>query len=101
MIVFGYAKDYYYTGDSCLQIRVRIPEIHGPYTRSEYKGNASGYTPDDDLPYYPSLILPNEPHDGDVVALASTNKSASQFIVLGLTGGSYGDGTDDDYISEV
>ena len=38
MIVYGYAKDCYYTGDNTLLIRVRIPNIHGPYRKEDAKG---------------------------------------------------------------
>ena len=90
MIVHGYAKDYKYTGDGTLNIRVRIPNIHGPYNLSEYKGvTPRNYTRDENLPYYPSILLPYLPNDGDVVVLMSTNESATQWIIIGLTGGSY------------
>lgn len=90
MITFGYAKDYMYTGDGTLMIQVRIPSIHGPYKQTEYKGK-SGYVymRDEDLPYYQSLLLPHLPTEGEVVAVASLDKGLSNFIVIGLTGGSY------------
>lgn len=90
MIIYGYAKDYYYTGDGTLLVKVRIPNIHGPYSQADYHGKSvRNYTRDGDLPYYPSLLLPHLPADGEVVALSAMDKSASEFIVIGLTGGSY------------
>lgn len=90
MIVNGYVKDYMYTGDGTLMVRVRIPSIHGPMSQKEYSGQqVRNYTRDEDLPYYPSLLLPHLPNDGEVVALTSTNNKSSEFMVLGLTGGSY------------
>lgn len=90
MIVFGYAKNYMYTGDGTLMIRTRIPSIHGPYWESEYRGKTSrNYVRDQDLPYYPSLLLPHLPIDGEVVALSSMNDKNAEFVVIGLTGGSY------------
>ena len=79
-----------YTGDGTLMIKVRIPTIHGPMNEREYKGQqVRNYVRDSELPFYPSLLLPHLPSDGEVVALASVNSSSSEFIVLGLTGGSY------------
>jgi len=96
MIIYGYAKDYKYTGDGTLLIRVRVPSIHGPYEQTSYKGHqVRNYVRDDDLPYYSSLLLPHLPNIGEVVALASTNDSANDFIVIGLTGGSYASGKTD------
>lgn len=90
MVVYGYAKDYKYSGDGTLQIRVRIPNVHGPYNRSEYKGQVPrNYTYDADLPYYPSLLLPHLPSEGEVVALTSLDTTSSNWLVIGLTGGSY------------
>lgn len=90
MLVYGYAKDYKYTGDGTLLIRVRIPSIHGPYSKADYSGKRiRNYVADQDLPYYQSLLLPHRPVDGEVVALMSTNEKSSVFIVIGLTGGSY------------
>ena len=87
MITYGYAKDYKYTGDGSLMIRVRIPSIHGPYSRAEYNGKTvRNYVEDNDLPYYPSVLLPHMPLDGEVAVLSSLNTGNSQFIVLGLTG---------------
>lgn len=93
MVIYGYAKDYMYTGDGTLLVKVRVPSIHGPYYQTNYKGNkAKNYVRDGDLPYYPSLLLPHLPTAGEVVALLSTNEKSSQFIVVGLTGGSYNAG---------
>lgn len=90
MVTYGYAKQYKYTNDGTLHIQVRIPSIHGPYKQSDANGKKiTNYTRDDDLPYYPSLLLPHLPLDGEIVALLATNSSNSEFLILGLTGGSY------------
>lgn len=90
MIINGYAKSYMYAGDGTLMVKVRIPSIHGPMTQKESKGAVvRNYVKDDDLPYYPSLLLPHLPADGEVVALTSKNDKTTEFIVIGLTGGSY------------
>ena len=90
MIVNGYVKDYKYAGDGTLLVQVRIPSIHGPMNQREYNGQqVRSYTLDKDLPFYPSLLLPHLPIEGEVVALTTTNTSSSEFMVLGLTGGSY------------
>lgn len=90
MIVNGYVKQYKYMGDGTLAIQVRIPVIHGPLSEREYKGQqVRNYVRDEDLPYYPSLLLPHLPVEGEVVALTSTNDKNSEFLILGLTGGSY------------
>ncbi len=90
MIVYGYAKEYQYTGDGTLMIKVRIPNIHGPNSQSEYKGNSvRNYTQDKDLPYYQSLLLPHLPTTDEVVALIATNDNDTDFLVIGLTGGRY------------
>ena len=90
MITYGYVKQYYYTNDGTLMIQVRIPSIHGPYKLTDYKGNKiRNYTRDENLPYYPSILLPHLPLDGEVVAVSSLDSGNSQFIVIGLTGGSY------------
>lgn len=90
MIIFGYAKQYRYCGDGTLQIQVRIPTIHGPYSMKEYCGKkVKNYVADKDLPYYTSLLLPHLPNDGEVVALLSMNDSSTEFIVIGMTGGFY------------
>ena len=89
MKVYGYAKQYQYTGDGTLIIKTRIPAIHGPLNKSEYKGQKiRRYTEDNDLPWYPSLILPHLPNADEVVALVSINEaSSSGFLIIGLTGG--------------
>lgn len=93
MIVNGYCKGYKYAGDGTLMIQVRIPSIHGPMTQYEYRGKSvRNYVEDTDLPWYPSLLLPHMPAEGEVVALTSTNSKNSEFMVLGLTGGSYFNG---------
>lgn len=90
-MVYGYVKQYMYTGDGTLLIQTRIPSIHGPWSKSEYKGQkVTTYTEDDDLPWYPSLLLPHLPNAGEVVLLATTSESSSSsFVILGLTGGYY------------
>lgn len=90
MITFGYAKDYQYTNDGTLMVQVRIPQIHGAYDRSNYRGRAiRNYVMDADLPWYQSILLPHLPNDGEVVALSSINNADNEFMVIGLTGGSY------------
>lgn len=93
MFTYGYAKDYYYAGDGTLHIKVRIPSIHGAYKQSDYRGQSvRNYTLDDDLPYYPSILLHQLPTEGDVVVLISSNSSKSNLLVIGTTGGSYTSG---------
>ena len=93
MIIMGSAKGHRYDGDGTLQIKVRIPLIHGPYKEVEYNGKTSrNYVRDEDLPYYTSLLLPHIPGEGEVVALASVNNSNQRWIVIGLTGGVYSAG---------
>ena len=90
MIVYGYVKDFKYTGDGTFQIQVRIPNVHGAYNLSDYKGKkVRNYVKDEDLPWYPSLLLPTTPNEGEVVALSSLDTSPSNWLVIGLTGGSY------------
>ena len=94
MIVFGYAKQYKYTSDGTLLIQVRIPSIHGPYNKKDAKGKIiRNYVEDDNLPYYPAVLMPHLPNEGEVVALVSTNDSNNYFLVVGLTGGNYYSGT--------
>ena len=90
MIVYGFVKQYRYTGDGTMLIQVRIPSIHGPINRSEYKGQkVRSYTEDADLPWYQSVGRPDLPNEGEVVMLSSINASQSSgFVVIGLTGGS-------------
>ena len=93
MIVYGYAKGFMYPGDGTMKIQVRVPNVHGAYALSDYNGKTvRNYTKDADLPWYPSLLLPHEPSEGEVVALSSLDNSASNWIVIGLTGGSYNAG---------
>lgn len=90
MLVFGYAKGTYYTGDGTLMVRVRIPSAHGPYSQRDYNGaKVRNYVKDEDLPTYPALLMSNTPIEGDVVALASINESSTEFVVIGMTGGHY------------
>lgn len=90
MIVYGYVKDYKYTGDGTLMVQVRIPAVHGPYTPSGYEGKpVRNFTQDKDLPYYISVLLPHLPVEGEVAALITLNEGSTDFMVIGLTGGSY------------
>jgi len=90
MIIYGYAKDYMYTNDGTFQVQVRIPNIHGPYKQGQGKGT---YTRDKDLPWFTSVLLPHLPIAGEVVMLESVNESkSSEYVVIGLTGGSYSAG---------
>ena len=97
LLVYGYAKEYMMNGDGTMSIRVRIPSIHGPYKQSQAGGRTiRNYVQDDNLPWYPSIMLPYTPTDGDVVALISTNDSGDyNWFVIGLTGGSYNSGLTD------
>jgi len=90
MIVYGYVKGTKYSGDGTLMIQTRIPNIHGPYKKADYNGQAiRNYTPDRDLPWIPSLLLPYLPNEGEVVAIASLDDTSSNWLIIGLTGGSY------------
>jgi len=90
MIVYGYVKGHRYSGDGTLQLQVRVPNEHGPYLKYEYKGQKiRNYVEDSDLPWYPSLLLPYTPKEGEVVALTSLDNTSSSWLVLGLTGGSF------------
>lgn len=94
MIIFGYAKQYRYTGDGTLQVQVRIPSMHGPFSLTDGRGKiVRNYVRDEDLPFYSSLLLPHLPNPGDVVALQGTSDAMNELIVIGLTGGSYVTGT--------
>lgn len=91
MITYGFAKDYTYDGDGTLKVKVRVPSIHGPYRQQAGRGK---YTLDKDLPWYTSVLMPNFPNEGDVVALQPLSSSPnSQFIIIGMTGGNYHNGT--------
>ena len=90
MIVYGYVNDHKYAADGTLQIQVRIPNVHGPWKKSEYKGNhVRNYINDDRLPWYNSVLLHHLPVAGEVVAMQSINDKATDFLIIGLTGGSY------------
>lgn len=94
MIVYGYVKGVKYSGDGTMQIQVRIPNVHGAFDVSDYGGKkVRNYTNDADLPWYPSLLLPHKPTEGEVVAVASLDSAGSNWMVIGLTGGSYNAGT--------
>lgn len=90
MITYGYVKGHEYKKDGTLMVQVRIPSIHGAYSQLEYNGQkVRNYTRDDDLPWYPSVLLTHIPNVGDVVALTSISEANNEFIVIGLTGSSY------------
>lgn len=90
MIVYGYAKGTKYANDGTLLVQVRIPLIHGSYKQVV---SSKTYTRDADLPWYPSLLLPYLPNEGEVVALLAEQETKSpEYIVIGLTGGSYASG---------
>lgn len=94
MINYGYVKGYKYKGDGTLVIQVRIPSIHGPYSQSDARGiTLKTYTRDSDLPWYPSVLLPHLPNEGEVVMLQTLNDKSYDWAVIGLTGGSYASGT--------
>ena len=87
MIVYGYAKDVKYSGDGTMYVRVRIPVIHGPDDRSEYKGReVRNYVWDKDLPYYQANILASVPVNGDILELQTPSEGSTDFIVTGITG---------------
>lgn len=93
MIVYGYVKGVKYSGDGTLLIQVRVPNEHGPYLISDYEGKrVRNYVADKDLPWYPSLLLPYMPKEGEVVAISSLDSTSSSWLILGLTGGSYNTG---------
>lgn len=90
MIIFGYAKGSRVNDRGVTEIQVRIPSIHGPWDMKAYNGaRVRNYTLDQDLPYYPSLILPRDPEVGDVVALISFDETPHNLMVIGLTGTKY------------
>ncbi|MBP5433649.1 hypothetical protein [Ruminococcus sp.] len=93
MITFGYVKDHQYANDGTLMIKIRIPSVHGAYDRSQYRGKTiHNYVEDSELPWIPSVLLPHLPAEGEVAAVAAMDSGLSNFIVLGLTGGSYNSG---------
>lgn len=95
MITYGYAKQYQYTGDGTLLIQVRMPSVHGPYNQRDAGGKTiRGYVQDKDLPWFQSVLLPHLPTEGEVVMLSSLDTTSNQWVILGLTGGSYNAGTE-------
>lgn len=89
-VLYGYAISYKYGGDGNLYIKVRIPQVHGPLSQREYQGKpVRNYVYDENLPEYPSVLLPHLPGYGEVVALLSTNWDGASFLVVGLMGGNY------------
>ena len=90
MLILGYAIKYRYADNGTTEVQVRIPTAHGPMDKSEYGGKTvHNYVEENDLPYYMSLILPHMPNYGDVVVLSATTESRKDWVVIGLTGGSY------------
>ncbi len=90
MTTYGFVKQHRYTGDGTLEIQVRIPSIHGPYRQLNAKGmTLRNYVNDQDLPWYPSILLQHLPHDGEVVAIATMDEGKNNWLVLGLTGATY------------
>ena len=95
MIVYGYVNNHKYDSDGTLQIQVRIPNVHGPMKKTEYKGKpVRNYTEDNNLPWYNSVLLHHLPVAGEVVMLQAVNDKSTEFVVLGLTGGSYFNNTE-------
>ena len=93
MIIYGYAKEYRYTGDGTLLIKCRVPLMHGPYNYNDFKGTIpKRYVQDKDLPFYPSVLLPSLPIEGDVVALCALDGGNEHFLIIGLTGANYNSG---------
>ena len=91
MIAYGFALNYAYAGDGTLKIQVRIPNIHGPFKQV---AGTTNYIRDEDIPWYTSTLLPHLPNTGEVVMLQSVNESkSSDYVCIGLTGGSYYNGT--------
>ena len=89
MTTYGIVKDHYYAGDGTLQVKVRIPSVHGAYSQKEYKGKIpKNYVLDQDLPYIAACLLPHLPKEGEIVAVTSLDDGNTQFLILGLTGGS-------------
>lgn len=94
MIVYGYVLDSKYEESGEFKVKVRIPSIHGPMNQKEYKGQRiHTYVADKNIPYFSSLLLPHVPSSGEVVALASTNDTANNWLVIGYTGASYSSNT--------
>lgn len=91
MITYAYVKDSYYTGDGNLMVQVRIPSIHGAYDQKEYKGQrVRNYTEDGALPWYPSVLLPHLPKEGEVVAITTLDSSSDgNMLIIGLMGSSH------------
>ena len=90
MVVYGYVYDTMYTGTGELMVQVRIPNIHGPIDQRDYQGQrVKNYTKDENLPWYPALLMPHMPKYLEVVCLMSVNSANNEFIVIGLTGGQY------------
>ena len=90
MIAYGYAMQIEYQGDGTLLVQVRIPSIHGPFDITQAKGiQMKTYTQDKDLPWIQSVLLPHMPVKGEVVMLSSVDNTPNEWVVIGLTGGSY------------
>ena len=90
MIIFGYAIETRTSDEGVLEIKTRVPLIHGPYDLLEYKGRPThGYIADSKLPWYQSVVLPKDPQKGDVVALTPLDDGKADFLIVGLMGSSY------------
>jgi len=90
MVIYGYAIDSKYSDSGELSIQTRIPNIHGPMVPEQYNGkNVRNFVKTEDLPWYPSILLPYIPNYGAVVALIPTNIDKEEYMVIGLTGGYY------------
>lgn len=88
MVVYGYVKDVKYSGDGNMYVKVRIPNIHGPDRKSEYRGHpVRNYVNTENLPYYQANLLSSVPIYGDVVELRSPNENTTTLYVSGITGG--------------
>ena len=93
MFMYGYAKAYRMNGDGTMSIKVRVPTLHGPYVQTQAQGKTiRNYVEDGSLPWYPSILLPYTPTDGDIVVISTTNDTPNSWLVIGLTGGSYNSG---------
>ena len=87
MVTYGYVLQHNYQGSGNFQIQVRIPSIHGPWNQKEYKGQpVRNYVRDEDLPWYPSMLLPYLPNKGEVVVITTLDEGKTSFLVIGLMG---------------
>lgn len=90
MVIYGIAIDTRYSNSGELEVKTRIPNVHGPMSETEYQGaQVTNYTREADLPWYKSILLPNLPNYGEIVLLDSVNGANNEWVVLGVTGGTY------------